>query len=253
MKWRVTRHKLVRPRKPVMIIGLPGIGSVGKITTDMLAEQLKAKKAISFFSHSMPNSVFVKEDNSVDLPRIEVLHAKRKGKDYLFLVGDVQPVEEEASYSFTEAVLLVAKGFKCQEVIALGGIGLQDTPLNSQVYCVGNDPSLVKSFEGLGAKTKLFGIVGPIMGVTGLSLGLGRKYGLKCAALLAETYAGHMHLGIRETKGLIRILDRKYSLGIKIKDVEKDILKIEKALKPLIRQQELLEHKDYQSDTSYIG
>lgn len=254
MTWKINWiKKLKKLNSPVLIIGMPGIGSVGKITVDMIAEQLKAKKIISFFSHSMPNTVFVRENNTVELPRIEIAHIKVAKRDFLFLLGDIQPTDEQPSYSFAEAVLTISKQLKVKEIIALGGIGLPETPLQSKVYCIGNDKSLSNEFAKLGAIDKLYGVVGPISGITGLSVGLASQFGLKACALLAETSGAHMHVGIRETKGLISILDKKYKLGLKLSDVEKDIIKIEKVLKPLAKQQDLIESENGSSDTSYIG
>jgi proteasome assembly chaperone (PAC2) family protein len=58
-----------------------------------------------FFSYDLPNSVFVNENNLVELPKIEMYHKKINGKDFLFLAGDVQPSSERASYVFSELIL----------------------------------------------------------------------------------------------------------------------------------------------------
>jgi uncharacterized protein len=251
--WKTTIHKKTKLKSPILIEGMPGIGSVGKITADMLVEQLKAEKLVSFFSYCLPNSVFVKEDNLVELPKIDIYYKKIRRQDFMFLVGDVQPMKEEESYRFAEAVLGIAKKFKCKEIVALGGIGLSVEPTESKVFVTGNDKKLIEEFTKLGASNKLYGFVGPIMGITGLTLGLGKSYGLKSVALLAETFAGPMHIGLREAKGLMKILDKKYSLSISMTLVDKDIKRYENELKPVAKQQEMQEQKEYPQDTSYIG
>ncbi|MBN2458666.1 PAC2 family protein [Candidatus Woesearchaeota archaeon] len=273
--WKITQIKKLKLNNPILIVGLPGIGNVGKIAVDIITEQLKAERMFSFFSCCLPNSVFVKEDNTVELPKIEMLHkaigkvqkgsgkvhkASGKGKakqDFLFLVGDVQPMKEEDSYSFAQAVLDVAKKHGCKEIITLGGIGLQEPPKNPKLFCTGNDAKLIKEFTKLGASDKLFGVVGPIMGITGLLLGLGRSENMAAAALLVETYGHPMHVGLSEAKELMAALEKKYSLGINLKQIDKDINKLENELKPLARQKELEQeaHKDpaFHQDTSYIG
>lgn len=251
--WKTIIHRKTRLNKPVLIEGMPGIGSVGKITVDMLAEKLKAEKIASFHSHCLPNSVFVTEDNMIELPKIEIWHARVKKKDFLFLVGDVQPMKEEDSHTFAEAVLSLAKKLKCREVVAIGGIGLQEEPVDSKVFVTGNDKKLIDEFKKLGADNKLYGVVGPIIGIAGLTLGLGKSYGMNAVALLAETYGAQMHIGLRESKGIIKILEKKYGFGINLNLVEKDIKKYENALKPVQKQQELQEHEAHAQDTSYIG
>lgn len=257
-EWKITQTKKVKLNKPVLIVGLPGIGNVGKIAVDIMSEQLKAEKIVSFFSHCLPNSVFVKEDNTVELPKIEMLHKKKGKQDFLFLVGDVQPMKEEDSYSFAQAVLDVAKKYGCKEIVTLGGIGLQELPKKPKLFCTGNDNKLIKEFVKLGASDKLFGVVGPIMGISGLLLGLGKSQGVSAVALLVETYGHPVHIGLVEAKELMQILEKKYKLGVDLKQIDKDIKKFESDLKPLARQKELLDqegHKDSQfhQDTSYIG
>src|SRR3989338_2715122 len=127
--WEVTAETKNLPtlNNPVIIEGLPGIGNVGKIAVDFLIEELKAKKLYTFFSHKFPHSVFVNEDNLVEVPKLE-LYYKRFGnsnkKDLLLLTGDIQPIDEESCYSFCEEIIAIAKKFKCSEIITTGGIGL---------------------------------------------------------------------------------------------------------------------------------
>jgi uncharacterized protein (TIGR00162 family) len=256
-EWKIKTIKKVKLNKPVMIEGMPGIGNVGKIAADLIVEQLKAEKIMSFFSYCLPNSVFVKEDNMVELPKIELFY-KRKGKaDFLFLVGDVQPLKEEESYLFAEAVLNQASKFKCKEIITLGGIGLQEPPKKARVFCTGNDKALINEFVKHGANDKLHGLVGPIMGISGLLLGLGKEHGIKAVTLLAETYGHPMHIGLREAKETMRILEAKYKLGLDMAEVEKDIKKFESEIKPRVKQAEMLEQKKLsdsaREDASYIG
>jgi uncharacterized protein len=255
MKWETKLQKNLKIKTPVIIQGMPGIGSVGKITADLLSEQLKAKNAVSFFSHCMPNYVMVNKNNTIELPKVEMRHAKVGKQDFLFLVGDFQPTKEEDSYGFAEAVLSTAKHFNAKEVVALGGIGLAEEPADIRVFCTGNDKKLIETFAKKGANDKLYGVVGPIMGITGLTLGLGERYGLKCATLLADTYAGPMHVGMKESREILKVLDKKYSFGINFKNVERDIQKFEKEVKPLLQPNEHMDHDNgnQPQDTSYIG
>src|SRR4030042_1356548 len=255
--WKIKTIKKVKLNKPVLIEGMSGIGNVGKIAADLIVEQLKAEKMLSFFSYCLPNSVFVKEDSMIELPKIEMLYKKKGKTDFLFLVGDVQPMREEDSYRFAEAVLDAALKHSCSEIITLGGIGLQELPKKPRVFCTGNDKKFVQEFVKLGANDKLYGVVGPIMGISGLVLGLSKEKGIRAASLLAETYGHPMHIGLREAKELMAILEKKYKLGLDMAKVEKDIKKLENEIKPIAKQQGMLEQKKLsdsaREDASYIG
>src|SRR3989344_4864408 len=214
--WEVSTETKFLPKlnKPILIEGLPGIGNVGKIAVDFLVEELKAKKLYSFFSYKFPHSVFVNEKNLVEMPKLE-LYYKQFGKgskkhDFLFLVGDIQPIDEESCYAFCDEVLKIAKQFNCKNVVTTGGIGLQHVPDKPKVYCTANDQAELQEYtkKGLSVEKEIFGVVGPIIGVSGILLAL----------------------GIKGAKEIVQVLEKKLNLGVSVKKISKDILEVENQL-----------------------
>jgi uncharacterized protein (TIGR00162 family) len=235
MGWEIIKEaKEPKLHHPILIEGLPGIGNVGKITVDFLIEELKAVKLYSFFSYKFPHSAFVNQQNLVEIPKIELYYKRgnHKRPDIIFLAGDIQPIDEESCYTFCEEVLKVAKHFNCREMITTGGIGMQHIPEKPRVFCTGNDAKLFKEFlnGGMQIEKSIFGIVGPIVGVSGILLGLGKKRGVRGVALLAETFAHPMYLGIKGGKELLRVLEIRYHLGIDLQKMSKEIIEVEKEL-----------------------
>ncbi|MBU1198352.1 MAG: PAC2 family protein [Nanoarchaeota archaeon] len=253
--WKIKTIKKVNLSNTILIEGMPGIGNVGKIAADIIVEQIKAVKIMTLFSPCLPNSVFVKDDNMVELPKIEFYHKKKGKQDFLFLVGDVQPMKERDSYEFTQAVLDVAVKNKVKHIITLGGIGLHEIPKKPKVLCTGNDKKFIQEFKKLGADDKLFGVVGPIMGISGLLLGMSGEKGIKAVTLLAETYAHPMYIGLRGAKEIMKILEQRYKLGVNMKKLDKDIKQLENELRPLAQQQGMIDQPGSMArkDTSYIG
>jgi uncharacterized protein len=236
-QWEITSESdLPNLNKPIFIEGLPGIGNVGKIAVDFLVDELGAKKLYSFFSHKFPHSVFVNHENIVELPKLEIYYKKYNGKskkrDMLILVGDIQPIDEESCYTFCEEILKIIKHFKATELITLGGIGLQAIPEKPKVYCTSNNKSLLTSYtkKGSGVQKNIFGVVGPIIGVSGILLGLAQRRKVKGVALLAETFAHPMYLGIKGAKELLRVIDKKHDYKLNIKKLSKEIIAIEQEL-----------------------
>jgi uncharacterized protein len=234
--WQITQETKTLPKlnHPLLIEGLPGIGNVGKIATDFLVEEFKAKKLYSFFSHRFPHSVFVNENNLVEMPKVEIYYKKFNGKkrDLLLLVGDIQPIDEESCYSFCEEIIKIAKHYKCSEMVTTGGIGLQTMPEKPKVYCTSNDKLLFKEYvkKGMLVEKEIFGVVGPIVGVSGVLLGLGKKRNVKGVALLAETFGHPMYLGIKGAKEILKVIEKKFKFGIDIKKMSKEITEVEKEL-----------------------
>lgn len=254
--------KLPKLKSPVFIEGLPGIGNVGKVAVDFLIDELKAKKLYEITSYSFPHSVFVNEDNLVELPIVEVFYRQSSGKsDLLLLGGDVQPVDEVSSYEFSDRILDMAQQFGVREIITLGGIGLNDIPKKPKVYCTGNSKKIIDAYKSDLVSNKLYGVVGPIVGVSGLLLGLASKRKIDAISFLAETYGHPMYLGIKGAKEILRVLNKSLKLDIdvnkldrEIKDIESEIIKKTEQLSEVTKQIALKKlQKRIGKDMDYIG
>jgi len=233
MLWKIieAQKRLPNIKKPILIEGLPGIGNVGKIVVDFIIEELKAKKIYEFTSHTFPHSVFVNEKNLVELPKVEMYHVKLK-YDLLLLAGDVQPIEEVPSYEFSELIVNMVKKYGGQEIITLGGIGLPNIPKVPNVYCTANSKSLISKYKkDTKIDSNLYGVVGPIIGATGLLVGLAGKENIPAICLLAETYAHPMFLGIKGSREILKILSKKLGLRLQLKKLDKEIKEIEAEMK----------------------
>lgn len=249
-------------RNPILIEGLPGIGNVGKVAVDFLIDELNAKKVYDISSYTFPHSVFVNEKNLVELPKIEVFYKKfgKKKNDILFLAGDIQPIDEVSSYEFSDKMLELLEKFGGKEVITLGGIGLSDVPKHPKLYCTGSSKNMIDKYKN-GANEKLYGVVGPIVGVTGLLVGLAKKRKMEAIAFLAETYGHPMYLGIKGARELLKILDKNLKLKInikkldeEIKEVESEIVKRSGELAKVAKQTALKKlQRTLGKETSYIG
>ena len=264
--WEIKWHLKKRPvlKNPILVEGLPGIANVGKIAIDFLAQELKAKHLASFYSHSFPHSVFINEDNLVEVPKIELWYKKSKDpkkQDLLILNGDVQPIDERSCYSFCDEVIKIAKEFNVKEVITTGGIGLQNLPENPKVYVTANSKDFLKTFQkkSLKVETNIFGVVGPIIGVSGVLIGTAQRNNIDAAAFLAETFAHQMYLGVKGATEILRVLNKRYKLGLKVNKMSKEISELEKEV--LVKTKEWLNElsqaqaggKLRDRDASYIG
>lgn len=215
--------------KPVLIAGLPGIGNVGKVAVDFMIEELKAEKLYEFFSFNLPHSVFVTEKNLVELPSINLYFKRGSGKrpDLVFVAGDVQPISEQSCYSFSDSVLDCFAKLGGNFVVTIGGIGLPAVPKKPKVYCTGTTKDAIESYKSIGIEPKLYGVVGPIIGVTGVLLGLSKRRGIPAVSLLAETFAHPMYLGIRGAREVVAVLNDKLALGINIRELDAEIREME--------------------------
>lgn len=228
--WKINEiGKKPKLNKPILIEGLPGIGNVGKVAVDFIIGELKAKKLFEINSYTFPHSVFVNEDNLVELPTIEIFYKKFNGKkpDLLLLAGDIQPVDEVSSYEFSDKILDMVSEFDGKEVITLGGIGLSEIPKKPKLYCTANCKSIVKKYKDGIVDDKLYGVVGPIVGVSGLLVGLAKNKKIDAISFLAETYGHPMYLGIKGAREILKLLNKKLGLNVDINKLDKEIKEVE--------------------------
>jgi hypothetical protein len=231
--WKINQvRKKPKLNSPILIEGLPGIGNVGKVAVDFIIDELKAKKLFEINSYTFPHSVFVNEDNLVELPRIEIYYKKFDGKrsDLLLLAGDIQPVDEMSSYEFSDKMLDMVKQFNGREVITLGGIGLSEIPKKPKVYCTANSKEIIKKYKDRQVDCNLYGVVGPIVGVSGLLVGLAKNKKINAISFLAETYGHPMYLGIKGAREILKLLNKKLELNVSIRKLDKEIREVEAEL-----------------------
>lgn len=264
---------------PILIEGLPGIGNVGKVAVDFLVEELKAKKILEIQSFSFPHSVFIDEDNLVVAPTTAMYlkkadgrnDKKRKGsgkisksrkmtrRDLLFLAGDVQPLDENGSYEYCYKILDMMNEMGCKEIITIGGIGLPEIPENPRIYCTGSSKDIIEKYaKDSDVNRKIYGIVGPIIGVTGLLVGLAKEKEINAVCLLAETYNHPLYLGMKGSQKILDLLNKRLDLDLDVKGFGKDIEEVEKAIMKRTKDLTLASKKAKLSrlggeETSYIG
>jgi proteasome assembly chaperone (PAC2) family protein len=256
--WQVTYHKKVSFLNPILIEGMPGIGNVGKICMDVLIEEIGAELLMSFFSFNLPNAVFVNERNLVDLPHINLYHKQINNQDMLFLTGDVQPMDEHSCYTFCELVLEMLKVNGCKHLVTLGGIGLAEMPSSPKLFITGNDAQYVMKIiqdlkqHNIVVSKEIYGHVGPILGVSGVLLGMAKNHSIDSYCLLAETLGHPMYLGLKSARIILKAIVSKYSLDIKISRLEKEIRQIDERMAggaPNTKTGRFIRH----SEMDYIG
>lgn len=235
MTWQIKQLSKPKLKNPILIEGLPGIGNVGKIAIDFMIDNLKAKKLFKIYSSTFPHSVFINEENLIELPAIEIYYKKLKNRDLLLVAGDVQPIEETACYEFCNKILDISQEYKSREIITLGGIGLQNIPKIPKVFCTANTKKIVQKYKRKSSKLNpnIYGVVGPIVGVSGLLLGLAKERKIPAISFLTETFAHPAYLGIRGAKETLDVLNKSLNLNLNLKEFEAEVEELEEEMKKI--------------------
>jgi len=238
---RYAKEKKEVFKNPILVDGLLDYGNIGKIAVDYIIKLLKAEKFCELYPSSIPNLIFINDENLIELPMIEMFCKKMEDKTLFFLTGDTHLLDDETSYEFCDTILEVVQEFKAQEIITIGSITLQQPPKNPKVYCTGNKKENVELYSSYGVNTDLHG-VSSIIGISGLLTGLAGRRKIPSVSLLAETSEDSP--SIESVYSIIEILNKRLNLELDPKEFSKEI-EILKKIKP--------EQDKKDPDVSYIG
>ena len=95
----------------------------------------------------------------------------------------------------------------------------------------GNQKKIVKAYtKGTKVITKLYGKVGPIIGVSGLLPGLAKRRKINAVSLLAETFGHPLYLGVSGAREILKVLKKKIGVKVDIDLLDKEIAQLEQEL-----------------------
>jgi len=244
-------------KKPILFVGLPGIGLVGKICVDYFLKQFKTEKIGEIYSDSFPPSVHTKEA-VLELIRDELHATEIKGRHFLFLAGPVQPALDFRAgsaaehYEFAEEIVKAVKKLGVEQIFTLAGINIGDARMGKKpdVVIAATDKKTLDQFTALGAKSdKREGL---ISGAAGLILGIAQQHGIQGACLMGETNAKLIYGDHGAAKRLIELLVKAYGFSVDMKGIEREAKNIEQAFEQLAKQFEEVEEKPPKDGPSYV-
>ncbi|MEM3104784.1 MAG: PAC2 family protein [Candidatus Bathyarchaeia archaeon] len=173
-------EELYKPtvEKPVFIVGMPGVGEVGRITVEVIRELTDAQLICRVYSIYFPDQIKV-ENGSFEPLHYEVHHAKTGGRDVFLLSGDFQPdfTIPESNYMIAQSIVDYMMDIGCRRILAVDGF------IDSRIIAVtSNDPDVLNKLIEAGAKPYR----GYLSGLTGLILGVANlRGGILCVGVLA--------------------------------------------------------------------
>jgi uncharacterized protein (TIGR00162 family) len=227
----------VKFNKPILIVGLPGVGNVGKIVVTHIKTELRAKRFATLYSNHFLHRVIMMKNGKLRMMsnRFYYVKAKKKGgKDIVLLTGDDQAVTPEGQY---EVNLAIVDFFKNELggsfVFTVGGYApaepIASTP---QVFGNASDKEVIKTFKG--AKVVFGKTKGVIWGSAGLIVALAKQRGIPGICLMGETAI--MDMDAAAAKSVLSLLGNVLNLQLNTQGLDDIINKTTKALKELEQQ-----------------
>ena len=230
MVTKIIELKKVRPKKPIFIQGLPGVGNVGRIAAGYLVDELNAKKIAELWSSHFLPIVLLHDRANVHLLKNEFYWVKRKKNDLIILIGDSQSSNSEGHYEICSTILGYLKKLKVKELITLAGLSIGEKVEEPKVYGAVNDESLIKKYSKYGVRFDTQK-VGTIIGAAGLMLGLAKYYKIKGICLLGETIGYPVLPDPKSAKAVLEVVSKILDLKIDLEKINERVKEMEEFLK----------------------
>lgn len=253
---RIVEKEKVAPKSAILIEGLPGLGMVGKIATEYLVKQLRARRIAELYSPHFAYYVLVNKKGSVRLLR-SVFHYwknEKDGNELIMLTGDSQPQTVEGQYEVADAILDFAGKKNVKLIITIGGFR-EEAGDEPQVLVSATSQGLLRKALEAGAKNSPSG--NPIVGTAGLLIGLAEFKKMDGVCFLVET-PGYLS-DPRAAKSVLNILKKMLGFDVDLAGLDKEILRserIEERMKKIEEERRVSAHrrqKIEEEKVSYIS
>ena len=133
-KTTIYYDKKVKMKAPVMVVGLPGIGSVGALVGEHLKAELGAKKFASLYSpHFMHQTIMLKNGHT-RLISNRFYYKELKNNTLILLLGDTQAATPEGQYDINEEIVRFFKGLGGAQIYTIGGYSAGSHGVGLRLY-----------------------------------------------------------------------------------------------------------------------
>lgn len=241
-------------KNPILVVGLPGVGFVGKLVAEHLVDELGAEKIIEVYSPHFPPQVLVNIDCTVRPVSNVIYHGKAKENDVLFLVGDHQSTTSQGHYELCSLYLDIAEEFGVRRIYTLGGYPTGKLTCEETVLGVANDIKVIEEIKKYGVEFRESEPSGGIVGASGLLVAFSRMRGIDAACLMGMT-PGYL-MDPKSAQSLLKVLCKIFEIEVNTESLEKKAEEMESILEKLKEkeeQQTFQEVKPTEEDLRYIG
>jgi len=209
----------------VLVVGLPGIGSVAMLAADQLISELKAEKLAEIYSIHLPARVFVDESGITGLINNELYCYEEEGSAILILTGISQAQSQEGQYIMVQRIIEEVKALGVNFIITMGGYAISRMVENPRVIGAVTTKSLIKKYKKYDVSFGQGEPAGGIVGASGLFLGLGKLNDIEGICLMGET-SGYMPDPLA-AKRVLQVVSRALSLDIGYSELDEKAKQIE--------------------------
>ena len=235
----IKRKKGLKINKPILIVGLPGIGNVGKLVTEHLRKELGAEKIATMYSPHFPHQVVMLKNGGVRLVnnRFYLIKSKKPStSDIILLTGDVQAVTTEGQYDVNSTIINYFKDeLDGKFVYTIGGYNIGESVAagnKPRVFGNATNRKVVDQFKDTDV---IFGkSKGLIYGSAGLIIAFAKIKKLDGVCLMGET--SFLDVDASAAKAVTLQLAKRLGLKINTENLDRIIDRTARAVMDLEKQ-----------------
>ena len=231
-KTTIKLRKFKVGKSPIAIVGMPGIGNVGKLVAEHLRRELKAERIGTIYSPHFPHQAVMLKSGRLRLVSNTIYLARVKGKpDMVIITGDVQAVSPEGQYEVNAMIFrLLKERFGCGFIYTIGGYTTgEGMPQKRRVFGNATNMATIKRFKDTGI---IFGkSKGLIWGSAGLIPAFARIGKVDSACLMGET--AMLEVDAAAAKAVIEELSKLLDIKVGTHNLDKIIKKTDEIMKQL--------------------
>ena len=102
----VVEKSKIKTKNGYLLIGLPGIGLIGKTVADYLINELKGKEVAELYSPHFPHQVFMEKHGILRPIKNSFYYVKAGKRDLILLTGDVQAITSQGQYEIIGKIIV---------------------------------------------------------------------------------------------------------------------------------------------------
>ncbi len=233
------------PKNSVILEGFQGIGLVGTLAAEYIAEQKNAKVVGHVDVPEFP-PITLLVNGKIKTP-IRIYHFKEGKQSFLIFVSEL-PMPQKMANSLARSIVDFSKNNNIKEIISLEGIAVPKEPVDSNTYWVSNKPKFFEKGFGKNAKALQSGI---IVGVSASLLTQAKIQKIPCIVLMAEAHTNYPDGAAASS--IIKLLNKTHKIKVDVKNLEAQSEEFEKKIWNMIEKAKTLKNSSSKPGKTYIG
>jgi proteasome assembly chaperone (PAC2) family protein len=218
METRVWVRRNTRIDNPIVIIGLPGLGRIGGIISRYLIRRLNTRLVGIVTSPYFSNQVIVSKNGVARITAVKICKSESKfnGSDLLVVTAGehLENIWGEYDVAMKMMRFLIKRGVRL--IVTAGGhISASES---KRAIGFASNKQLLKKLEEAGCRKAEIGT--PVVGLSGIILGLSSIMGVDAVCILGETTS--IRPDAEGSREVLNVLNRFLNLKLDIEDFQRE-------------------------------